>query len=169
MSSSGSPTWATGNVPGPDDFNSWFQPISVIKLADTSRASNATLSNDPDLALPFEANAAYWFSAYLLYTAANGGDIQWTFTGFSGGATLRYAPVRNNLSNSFNGAFADTGGTTEMAAGQGSSTLANAVLIGTLQTGTAGGTMTLQWAQNSSVVTATVMKAQSAMMLQRIG
>lgn len=160
------PVYNVGQVLGASDVNGYFLPKTAYKAADTSRGST-TLANDPDLQVSFDANAVYLFHGYLLYTAVSGGDIQWTFTGFAGGAALRYAPMRQNLSGAWAGAFADTGGTVETANGQGTGTLMNAILFGTFATGTSGGTLILQWAQNVNTGT-TVLKAQSALCLQRI-
>lgn len=161
----GPPTWVTGNVPGGGDFDKWFQASAAFKPADSAPCLTTTLATDPDLQVTFAANSAYTFIGSLLYTAANGGDIQFQFTGFAGGALLRYAPIRQNLSASFVGAFADTGATNETANGSGSGTLMVVTMIGSLQTFSVGGTMQLQWAQASSSATPTVVKAQSHLTL----
>src|SRR5215472_4166143 len=96
----GPPTWLTGNVPQASDFNGWFQPSAAFKPADSPARTTQTLANDPDLQVTFIANAAYLFIGYLLFTADSGGDIQWTFTGFAGGATLRYEPLRKTAGGS---------------------------------------------------------------------
>lgn len=165
----GPPGWSAGDVPGGDDFTTRFQPAAAFKTADTDVVSSTTLVTDPELQVDFVANTSYTFIGFLLYDAATGADIKWTFTGFAGGALLRYGPIRANLTGNFVGQFADTGASIETAAGLGAGVLASAVLIGSLQTFSVGGTMQLQWAQNSSSATPTFLKAQSQLTLIRSG
>src|SRR5215469_16636505 len=88
-----------GDVLAASDVNEYLVNTKyVIKPADTSRASNTTLSADPDLTIAVDANKSYYLNATVMFTAVNGtGDLKWAFTVPAGtvfsGMLVEYAPV----------------------------------------------------------------------------
>lgn len=165
------PTWVSGQILTASDVNTWFVPLAAVKTADTSRSSNTTLTNDPDILFSLASNATYQAEAFLWFHggASGSSDLQFQWTGpagfnffyllfhAEGGATGLTNSVNRYVATS--NAFCNTnGGSTENVA----------QILGTITTGGTAGTLNLQWAQNTSNATATVMRAGTHMTLRRI-
>ena len=162
------PTWVTGQVLAAADVNSWFVPLVAYKNADQSVTSSTTLVNDSALHLTISAGANYLMHCYLDYEAANSpGDIKRGFT-LPATTFIRYMPSVRNTSSAVVGGDTSIGSGTDVGGGGGAGVLRAALLTGTVQCGTTG-TLQLQWAQNTSSATSTIVHAQSALMLWRIG
>ena len=141
----------------------------AIKPADTSRASTTTLANDPDLTVSVDANKTYYVQVTIIYTAVSGsGDLKFAWTVPAG--TVFSGTVMNDATTVNMGAY-QAGGTlisqTQSFVGGGASILASA-FSGVLAIGGSSGSFTLQWAQQTSNVTATVVKQGSHMFLRRV-
>jgi hypothetical protein len=162
------PTWSVGQVLSAADVNNWFTPLAVVKPLAQSVTSSTTMVNDNDLVLPVAASVTYEFRCFLNFTAATGGDLKWTWA-VPAGAVLFYQTLHNEggttgLSNS---TIAYSNGNTIQAAGGGG--IVEAVRMdGTLVTSSTAGTLQLQWAQNTSSGTATIVRDRCHLILRRV-
>lgn len=133
--------------------------VAGWKTADTSRASNSTLSNDPDLAVSVVAGATYEVDITLLFSS----DITPAFKNAMAiptGATSTLANYSSTNGYRLSGTTVDTW------------TVANTTVRAIRYSGTLicpnAGTYAVQWAQNTSNATAAVVRAGSIMVLERV-
>lgn len=134
----------------------------AYKAVDTPRSNTTTLAADPDLGIPMAAAGNYFFVGALYATgpAINTGDLSVAFTWPTGSAawwaTLGYnvSAATPNLNAVRTASGAPSGIGVNAAAG----TLA--IIVGRCQASTAGN-FQLEWAQNTSNATATVLKGGS--------
>jgi hypothetical protein len=164
------PVYSAGQVLGAADCNSWFLPVVAYKSSDTSRSSTTTPADDPNLTLPLAANAVYEVRVALMYACASTGvDLKMQFTvpasatgeyvhWYWSGATTFVGPGNSadpwtQLRGPYAAASGDMGFTGE----------------GTIFTSASSGSLTLQWAQNTSSATALVLRKGSKMVAQRMG
>lgn len=144
----------------------------VRKTGDESITNN-TLQDDNHLILAVDASSTYIFKVFLLVDGGTTGDLKTAFT-FPTGSTLHFTghgPTTGLASGSggdaeFNGRQSATSGSTTISFGTSGSRL-GIMLEGILITGSTSGSLTLQWAQNTTDVTATTLKSGSWMKLQR--
>lgn len=135
---------------------------AAYKPFDTSRVSNTTLTDDPNLRISVEANAVYLAEMSLVEQAAAGADFSWEL-GVPNGATFdnyRYlipGPAYDVRATATSTAFATGSGGNDAV-----------TLWGTLITGGTAGTFALRWAQRVSSGTATILRAGSSMRLTRV-
>jgi len=179
------PVWNVGQVVGAADVNSWFQPLAAYKTSDTARSNVTTRSADPDLQLALAASATYSITAYLSYQTGNTAGIGFAFAfAFTGGtpggrwgAWYRVAGDTGTTTNAGPSGAVDfnwtgtavTSGTWNAAAtpGDGHS---HAVLIeGLAIIGGTAGTLSFNWAQDSSNATAVTVQAGSKLLAFRVG
>lgn len=145
-------------------------PATVLKTADEPITSSTTLQNDNELILPLPANASYTLDTILFYTGISAGSLKIAFT-FPAGCTMHYAPIGYVMGGAFTidlgGQLSITSGvtSTSISGGGGVPTVS---LRGTILNGSTAGNLTLQWAQNASNATPTVVKAGSWIRLTRI-
>jgi hypothetical protein len=139
----------------------------------TSRASTTTLANDPYLTLPVVANATYIYEAYVAYSNALGAgsaDIKATWSAPTG-ATLvgtMYGTSGANSSSYTTYDVTENGaGTTRSMPGNTSQPMSFQPR-GSLTTGSTAGNLVLQWAQNTSSTTPTIVIAGSWMQATRV-
>lgn len=167
------PRWVAGEDITADQLNAML-PKVVRKTADTSRASTATPSADPELQITLDANAVYVWDGWLKYFADPAGDLQIDFTAPSG--TLGEW-VGFGAGSSTSGAAATTGylirtETNDIMQSRsyyGTTNGTHGVLLqGTIRTSSTSGTFSLDWAQGSSDATATVVYTDSWLRFQRI-
>lgn len=140
----------------------------VLKTADETVTSSTTMQNDNDLVIPVEANATYYARVHLAFGGLSGADIktQWTVpTGTTGlkfsrgpeiGTTDRQdtnmISAVHNLTTVRNYGCMST-----LAANiSGEAQIANEFLR--IVTSSTAGNVQLQWAQNTSNATGTVMR-----------
>jgi len=163
------PGLSVGEVLTAEFCNDWFLPRAVVKPTSQSVTSSTTLVNDADLVLPADANAAYELSCQLFFIAAAGGDIKWTWS-VPSGAGITYQDLHNEGGGTGlgNACLANSNADTPTAAGGGSPVQAIR-MTGTLTTGSTAGNVQLRWAQNASNATATQVRANSSLVLRRIG
>jgi hypothetical protein len=150
-------------------------PTYVIKGSDQSVTSSTTNVNDTGLLVSVAASATYLITGMLLYSAHSSADIKlgWsgpsgaTFdwiihaqtTGTGGLATAGMVVDRQSIGNS---AFPLGGFGAE------NTTLMTAPLWGRLVTSATAGTFQLNWAQQTSNATASIMRAGSWLRLDRV-
>lgn len=149
-----------------DAVNAKMTGLLVAKSVDTSRASTTTYTSDPHLTTPVAANATIDVEVHGLYQAGASGQLKLQFTFPAGGAVMEAATWQYDP------------GTDEWAAvvGLPISSPAQFVtgLIGTggnvpfrlsatLFTGSASGTLALQWAQTASNATPTILRRGTKM------
>lgn len=137
-------------------------PIIARKASDLARASNATLTADPDLTVAVEANAIYSVEMALGTLAVPAADIQVAFTkpaasvfswGTLGAHWTDAASPPTLIENSYSSA--DSGTTTSVKSYAGNGANSTCLAKGTLITGANAGAFTLVWAQGTSNVSAT--------------
>ena len=143
-------------------------PLAAIKGSDQSVTSSTTLVNDTALLLPVVANAAYLFECFLDYEGGTGGssDLKWGWL-VPSGATLRYQGLYEGTSGT---SYFDSNTESAIPAAQsaGAAVLKGVGMHGTFLTGSTAGTLQLQWAQNTSSATATIVHAQSFLALWQV-
>lgn len=142
----------------------------VVKLADQSRASNTTLSNDSELILPLLANTVYEIEVFMYVTMASAtpkfkggynytGTISWHLTDLyllNAGSSAPFTGVSDNGTGTAN---ILTPGSYPVGTGL-------AVQRARFKTGTAGN-ITVQWAQQVSNVSPAVLRQGSSLRARR--
>jgi hypothetical protein len=134
------------------------------KTADESLTSNTTFQDDNDLLVTVAANEIWRCHWDFVVDAAAAGDmkIQWTFpSGTLHHSSLQYLNASDASVSAFSLSTASPSGSTTLAGiSAGSPRLWQFETL--FLNGGSAGTLTLQWAQNTSSGTATIMKAHSA-------
>lgn len=149
------------------DYRETCGPVWGYKASDTSRTNNATFANDPDLQLlNLAANAIYELRGSLVYTAGTGQDIkmQWVTTSAFGTYSAPHFNISNQWVNYALGLNTDV----LHAQGQTTSQQVGIPVLGTIDTGNAPASVILQWCQDTSGSSPTVMKAGSYLEARRI-
>lgn len=145
-------------------------PLFARKATDEGRASTTTLANDTSLAVAgLISGAIYEVQALIAYDGGAGGsegDLKWKFTvPTSSSGTYGYTRARQTdglFTGAFNSLWTDTN--TAQTTGVGASMCLQ--IKGLLVAG-ANGTLTFQWAQNSSNVTNTHILTNSYLLVRR--
>lgn len=143
----------------------------AIKSATESVTSSTSLQNDDHLSFTVNANTNYWVEGILFMDGATGGDIKiaivipsgtlrWCADGLSAGAAASQDIVDRRSKN---------GGGSGTAHGTlGAGTTNTFLFRGIARIGSTGGTLQLQWAQNTSSGTSTRLFANSLLRAQRV-
>ena len=164
------PVWQVGQVLSASDVNTWFIPVAVKKTSNTARASNTSITSDPQLTLPVAANADYKFEALILFNgAASASDFQWRFT-VPSGAVMNYTCPHADATGTLVGisiVYNAPSVLTSQTTGTGNDR--SATMTGMLTTAATAGNLVFQWAQNTSNGTATTVETGSYLYLQRCG
>jgi len=150
-----------------DNFLSMGPHLIVRKTADESVTSSTVFQADDVLILPVSANEVWKFEFYLLVTAAATGDFKcrWTFPA-GGTFSARSANVgfgdatQNTLWATTTSPATAYAGLASFAA---NTTATPIVIDGVYVNAGTGGSVTLEWAQDTSNATATVVKANSTL------
>ena len=158
-------------------------PMTAYKSGNTDRASTTTLTDDPDLSLPLEANARYMVEFYLFYgggynaDSATDGDFttNWNVpsdaTGLKGvfgpGTDAAQDTGADNVTTMRSGSHGLTTSISYACVRNDTTLLSFAYEAGHVITITAG-SCTLQWAQESSSATAARLGHDSFMRVTRI-
>jgi len=140
-------------------------PLAVIKGADQTLFSSTTLQNDSALIATLAANAGYMFACYLDFEGASGANLKWGWT-VPSGCTMRYVAVYANTSGTATVA-GETQASTPAAQTTGAGNLQGLLMLGTVLAGS-GGTLQLQWAQNTTNAVSNIVHAQSLLALWQI-
>lgn len=162
------PTWITGQVLTASDVNSWFVPLAAVKTADQSVTSSTTLVNDTQLLVAVAASATYRLDALIYYTGGTTGSsdlkLGWTVpagTTITGGADSVANPLA--VAQVFM-----TQSSVLFSATNGAGNPFPISLWGTVVTSGTAGNLQLQWAQNTSSATSTIVKTASLLTLLRV-
>lgn len=148
-------------------------PQIVRKTADTSRSATTTYEADPHLVFPAEAGAVYVMWGWVKYFASTTPDIKIRFT-VPTGCLGEWAWI---MPGSGTGASATAGysirtDTNDVGAGRtgyGTSDTQQMTPMGALfRMSTTAGNISLEWAQNTSDATASVLYTDSWLAFQRI-
>lgn len=144
-------------------------PLAAYKSADQPVTSSTVLVNDNALSVSVLASATYHFQCYLDYEGGTGGsaDIKWQWT-VPSGAVMHYHAAYQGAGGSANVGNTNTASTSIAARTQGAGTLCGTTMTGTLTVSVTAGTLQLQWAQNTSNGTATIVHAGSSLALWQI-
>lgn len=139
--------------------------IPVRKLLDQTRTNN-TLTNDTELFVPVVATGVYLLESHIVQNSGTTPDFKvgWTFPT---GLTMSWRCIAVDTTS----AIVSTGGfdqTTVVSFG-GIAGDAHISLYGTVTAGANAGTLQLQWAQNTTNASNTIVRAGSTLWLTRIG
>ncbi|MFD9368770.1 hypothetical protein ACFWA6_13850 [Streptomyces sp. NPDC060020] len=167
------PTWSAGQRVTAALLTA-MQPVTVVKSANTTRASTTTLASDPHLVLPVTAGATYLLDGFLEYDGNFGGTgdlkLDWTLPA---GATIRWAAL-GNASGDTTQKYASTSAAAGTTLSVGTYGVAGAGGVrnaasprGYLTVAGTAGNITLRWAQQSSHATGTTLYAGSWIRLLR--
>jgi hypothetical protein len=163
------PTFVPGQVLNASDVMLWLQPTAGYKTSDLSRSNTATPSNDPDVTVLLDINAAYAVTYALSYSNASASAIHilWNFTFPAGASGFHLRTYWTGLTTQQT-AFPDTW--TQARVGFIDNTKDwGAFGQGVVFTGGTSGALALQWSQNTSNATPTILRKGSYIMVQRIG
>ncbi len=150
-------------------------PITAVKTADTSRASTTTASADPELQVTVEANGDYVFHACIRYSGETAADFKMQFTTPGGGSDsgvwgANYmVDVALTDDESVKSSIRTPLNSSRSIACISPSTSMMIMISGRIRMGGTGGIFSMDWAQNTSNASATVVSADSWMSLTRVG
>lgn len=140
---------------------------AVAKTADTSVTSSTTLVTDSELSIPVTGGALINFRGSLVYTAGSAGDFKYRITGPASPASITIK--RRTIAPGGTEAVAvDTAFSTSDIVVDGGTGTGVIAFEGVLKNGSTAGTIGIQWAQNTSNATATVLKAGSLIEYTRV-
>src|SRR5262245_16822418 len=160
-------TWATGfanrataaimNQQVRDNLNYLYR-TPVRRTTSQSVTSSTAFVNDDTLLIPLAASEKYLFECQLFYDGSTAGDIKvaWTVpSGATGGWGVLGSDVTTVTSVNV-ASFAAFGDANTTSLGcQGSGTVVNALIQGTVVNSTNAGNLQLRWAQATSSGTST--------------
>jgi hypothetical protein len=152
-------------------------PRIAVKDADEPITSSTTLQDDDDLTISVSANVTYAITGWLSWVGNGTGDIKFAWNA-PAGATLSaqiHGPHGALVDGTGNGSVeffpAWLGVTSFPTSAQSygaSTTVVSGHVKGLLEVGANAGNLTLQWAQNVSNGTSTIVKAKSWLWLQQV-
>jgi hypothetical protein len=148
-------------------------PQTVRKTADESRSATTTYADDTHLVFPGEANAVYTVFGWIKYFADPTPDLKLKLTAPSD-ALGEWAWLMPGSSAGASGTagYSIRTETTDINAGRTgygtSDSQHNTPLAGVIRMGPTAGNISIQWAQNTSSATATVLYTDSWLSFQRI-
>lgn len=130
----------------------------VRKTADESVTSSTTLQNDNHLLLPVVANATYDLFLLCVFSGDTAGDIKFAWS-VPSGTVLRWVDQTGS-----SGLATDT----DFYSAPGGTTQVGFQIWATVVTSATAGNIQFQWAQNTSSATATIVRTNSHLKMQRI-
>lgn len=178
------PVYSVGQVVGAADVNLWFLPLAAYKTSATTRANNTTRSADPDLQLAIPASSAYEVHAYISYSTASVSGIGCNFalsswSGISGHWSAVYRVTGDTVTTSGAGPgsaidfswgdYAGAGGTWASAATPGDGKFHTILIEATVIVAGTAGTLSFNWAQDTTNATALSINTGSRLTARRIG
>jgi len=136
---------------------------TIIKTADVQITSDNTLNNDADLLFTTVANTNYMIRMLFIFDTQATPDFQWDVT-HSGTTTSEVANIWRIIQSGT--VFSNIASIANLTTGGGRALLGGAVadivhVIHFLRVGASGGTWQFRWAQNTSDVGATIVRAGS--------
>lgn len=162
------PTFATNDVPSATDFNEWLVNVNFARKTSNESVTNSTTNQaDDQLFVPVQANAIYVVQLVVKYSAATAADLKLLFRVPSGGS---FEGMGTTLVSSA-GSQQDLQSmpyalTSEVWGGLGGDSWGR--VDGMLITAGTAGDFAVDWAQNASSGTATIIKAGSFLELRRV-
>ena len=165
------PTWVPAQVLTASDVDNYFIPLVGLKASDTSRASNTTQSNDPDLIVSVAANTAYEFRLWLNYEGGTQGssDLKLGLAVPASSTARASSTYVNSSGGSVVEAYYTSGAAAQVPGTNGAGNIRGFRMVGTLITGASSGSLALSWAQNTSSGTATTLHTGSVLEVWRVG
>lgn len=142
----------------------------ALQATDQTRTSSTTFLSSTDLVLPVGANVNYIFESQLITDSNTTADVKFNFL-IPSGAALRFSTWCSGPSDSATqtAIFHDAIDLTSFnASGAGSGTMLASRPGGRLAMGSTSGNFTVQFAQNTSNSTGTILKAGSWIRLSRV-
>ena|SRR5688572_20875385 len=153
-------TFTAGQTPTADELNAALPIPPAVKSADETVTSSTTLQNDDHLLVSVAANTTYLLEMDFVFSANASGDLKTTFTVPSG---------TTGALNMTSDAGTSTGvSMTSTAVWDGTGTDEQARIWGRVVTSSTAGTIRLQWAQNASFGTGTIIRNGSSLKIFRI-
>lgn len=137
---------------------------SVWKASDESVTSSTTMQDDNELFFAMDANSKYSFHGVISYEGGQTGDFKFQFTVPSGATGRRHSLHAQSTATSCSSAGQNTWGgpiTTAVTGIGATGAQCEAIVDGFVSTAGTAGTLQLQFAQDTSDVTATTIKAGS--------
>lgn len=141
-----------------------------VKLSLTNRASTVTVTADPELVVPVQANTQYRMDALLLTGGPDTADLRLTFTG-PAGATIQWTargPATTVTADPATLVLAQQGAGTEAVVGLYSVGSGIVAPRGLVTTGATAGNISLAWAQGTTNAVPVGLAAGSWMSLIKI-
>lgn len=145
-------------------------PTTEYKTADQSVTSSTTLVNVTDLVFAIGASERWGYRFVIFYDATTGGDIKFAITAPAGVADLRWGSgvTRGPGEGTWADATVSGSGTERGFAGRGAGDIASLVIEGFVENGATGGSIQLQFAQNTSNGTASIVKENSYLVAHQL-
>jgi hypothetical protein len=171
-------TFAAFDGPDAADLNRYpVQIASAIKTVDESVSGTTTLQDDNELFVDVLANTTYWILALVIYAAATTRDLRMGFNGPSGcsinwvsdafSSGLPAGNLVDEVSRTLQTlASAPSPGGNGTAPSVGNNLFC--VPRGIFTTGANAGTLNFQWAQASAGTPATIVRADSVLLVRRL-
>jgi hypothetical protein len=144
-------------------------PDAAIKGGDQTVTSSTTLVNDGGLFVSVAANASYVFQVFLDYEGGTQGssDIKYGWS-VPSGTTMRYTDFHISTGGTATAGGLSLESTVTAAGTNGSGNKRGVFMNGSVVTAGTAGTLQLQWAQNTSSGTGTIVHAQSYLALWQV-
>lgn len=147
------------------DLGSTVTSGIIIKATDESVTSSTTMQDDDELLVALDANTRYAFDALITYDAPAAGDIKMQFTVPAGATGRRFVHYQGTTANSCLSSTQSTHGsaigTSVSVGGPAAGTPCEVTISGYVKTAGTSGTLRLQWAQDTSDATASIVKEGS--------
>ncbi len=146
-------------------FMSERMPITARKTANETVNGSAALQNDDELFVAVDASCTYHIELRISYTSGTTPDLKLGWT-YPVGTTIRWSGVDADTA----GAIRTTGNLTETSVPAicGSGGDLNADYTGVMVVGVNAGSLTLQWAQNTSTGSNSTVYAGSFLTIKRV-
>jgi hypothetical protein len=156
-------TQGTQGVQGSAGAQGSSQWTTVKKTSDQSKTSNTTLANDTELTFALAANTKYAVRGRIIFETGATGDFKWRHSGPASPTLVRI--VRKAIvpaAAALSGVAIDSAFSAADITIIGTSAGAGYIEFdGIVQNGANAGTFAFQWAQNTTDVTATIVRAGS--------
>lgn len=150
-------------------FVNSLAPQGVVKPTDESVTSSTTLQSDNDLYAPLNAGSF----AFLLMVAYEGGtqgssDLKIGFSVPASTTSFRASPTYSDTSGTAHVGNSLTSSSTIAAGTSGAGNLHTLSITGAVVLTTGGQNLTVQWAQNTSSSTSTIVHSGSSLILWQL-
>lgn len=145
-------------------------PLAAYKASSQSVSSSTILQNDSVLSVPVAANAIYFFECLLSYQGgtSNASDLKFAW-GVPSGTSMVYQVTGQTVAATPAATLGYLRGVAGMSIGTaGAGNSFSCLMSGTVNLGASSGNLTLQWAQNTSNATATIVQTGSILSLWQV-